>query len=1066
MIQKQYIDKILDEIDIETVVSQYVKLTRKGHRLWACCPFHNEATPSFHVDTVNNMWYCHGCQRGGNVITFVMEYEHLDFPGAVKKLLKEKLSIDLEEQELTAEEQEHYKKIESMRIINKMLMQYFVEQLESNTPEANEARLYMTNRWPEEYCREMNIGYAPKESNAVETWARNKSLSIDLMKEMGILVDGKYGTYCLYRDRLMIPVRDRYSHVIGFTARTVSTEDAGTHKYINSSDSAIYHKKESIFGIDTALRKAYKENKMYLVEGGPDVMKLQSVGITNTIASLGGSWSSEQFKLLKNYRLKSATLCFIPDSDVPKEGQPLGAGFLNVMAAGELAVRCGFTVSVKEIPNDLQAEHPQKVDADLYINNVSDLQRLDEKEFVVWLLGKNLPQSATVEEKQRLVEKVADLLTYIDDPSTLDAYLDKLAKIHGKKTLWKNAMNDAKRRRQVVQVKKSQNPEKAMGMMEEFGFYEEGNCYYGTSKDAEKVRWSNFRLRSLFHIKDEVRPIRLFEIMNCDPDSRPELIEFDMDSLTAVRPFRKKLLGTGNYDWKMGDPELVKLQAYLAKDTPSARQIKQMGHQREGFYAFANGVLDEKTLEWIPIDDMGIVVNSAGTFYLPALSRIYKDSTEFYVNERKFFCVEARSVTQRDYFAMVIGVFGDNAKVSLPFYVASLFADVIRSSNISIPLLNLFGPIGTGKTRHATALMSLFSQGPRPVGAGCTSIPALAEAVASVSNALVHIDEYANSLPLLKIEFFKNIYDAVGRVRMNMDLDKKREQARVDSAVILSGQEIPAVDPALYSRLIHLIHEKSTFSPEEKDKFDDLMDVCKKGVSYITLQLLKHRQQFIDKWPDAYRKAAIDMAHGLRNEKNIHERIQKNWTVMMAVYLASEDFVDYPYAYSELLGLCINGVKHQNKMSSAVDEVARFWHFIAAAFQMGKIRQEEAFKIRTKDKIGLAGGDTIKFENTRPVLMIRKQLLLAIYAQTGRSMEEKVLPTESMVRYLQLSAEYIGTTNAPERFCKFISDGIPEMEAGKKKYYQDRPLCFDYQRVCERYDVMFDCVFGGENDLF
>ena len=390
MIQKQYIDKILYEIDIETVVSDYVKLTRKGHRLWACCPFHNEVTPSFHVDTTNNMWYCHGCQRGGNVINFVMEIEHVDFPTACRKLLKEKLSIEVEEQDITPEEQERYKKVESMRVINKLLADYFEKQLANNTPEANKARQYMTSRWPEDYCRESHLGYAPKDAHAVENWARDKGLSIDLMKEMGIIRDGEYGTYCLYRDRLMIPIRDRYSHIIGFTARTLSTDDPGTHKYVNSSDSIIYHKKESLFGIDVALRKAYKENRIYLVEGGPDVMKLQSVGIPNTIASLGGSWSKEQFMLLKGYRLQSATLCFIPDSDVPKEGESFGKGFQNVMNAGKLAMECGFTVSVREIPNNLQSEQPKKVDADLYINKVSDLQRLEEKEFLVWYLEKNL----------------------------------------------------------------------------------------------------------------------------------------------------------------------------------------------------------------------------------------------------------------------------------------------------------------------------------------------------------------------------------------------------------------------------------------------------------------------------------------------------------------------------------------------------------------------------------------------------------------------------------------------------------------------------------------------------
>jgi len=123
-------------------------------------------------------------------------------------------------------------------------------------------------------------------------------------------------------------------NIEGFTARTMDGED--DRKYINSSDSDIYHKSRSIFGIDQALPAARRQEKLFLVEGGPDVIKLQSVGILNTIASLGGAWTRDQFERLRDYRMQNITLCFIPDSDVPKAGEKLGAGFKNVLKNGAL----------------------------------------------------------------------------------------------------------------------------------------------------------------------------------------------------------------------------------------------------------------------------------------------------------------------------------------------------------------------------------------------------------------------------------------------------------------------------------------------------------------------------------------------------------------------------------------------------------------------------------------------------------------------------------------------------------------------------------------------------------
>ena len=1065
---------ILDQVDTSEVIGEVVNLTKKGTRMWGCCPFHKEDTPSFCVNLANNLWYCHGCHEGGNVINFVMKYENLPYPMAVKKLLRDRLHIELEDSALqsTPEEEARHKKLESQRIINKQLCDFFFEQLYRDTPEAKAAQSYIKNQrhWDDDFVKEMRIGLAPDSSRAVIEFAEKKGLNTELMQEMGILVmsEKSHALYCVYRNRIMIPIRDRYSNIEGFTARTLD-EEKDQRKYINSSNSDLYDKSRSIFGISMAMREAKRTEKMYLVEGGPDVLKLQSVGITNTIASLGGAWTKEQFQKLRDCRLQSATLCFIPDSDVPKRGEKLGAGFQNVLKNGALAMQCGFTVTVREIPNDLEVEHPKKVDPDEFIDTPARLASLTEKEFLLWYVEKKYDKEAVMEEKQKVIEEVADLLILIKSEETQESYIPELAKLtQGTKGLWRQAINSAKKRKQEKLSEK--NKKGGIDMLKQFGFREQYSSYYGMDKEGNDVRWSNFALKPLFHIKDDLRPVRLFEINNDEPEDKAEIIELDMDTFTSSKSLRKKLLGIGNYIWMASDEQLISMQRYLAKVTETAVEIKQLGWQREGFYAFSNGTLDNDG--WHDIDKLGIVRMESGIFYLPAFSELYKNSKELYINERKFRLTNYSNISLHEYFSRICTVFGDNAKIALAFYVGSLFADILRGHGIKIPILNLFGQPGTGKTEFAQVLMSFFLTDANSPNIE-SSVPSLADHVASVSNALVHIDEYKNSIEEKKSQFLKDIWNGVGRMRMNMDKDKKREQARVDCALVLTGQEMPTVDFALFTRLVYLSCDKKNFSEDDKRNFDELMKFRMMGATHITLEILKHREKVVATIGTAWKKAEQDLKYELRDEQLAVDRLRQNWAVILTSYLILEDAIDWPFTYDELLRLCTEGCKKQNGLCVTVDEVAGFWQIINTAIQQNMLIKDQDFKLKYVRQLRVTKArEPIEFVGVKPVLMIRKDMFLARYLELGNKMKVKVLPIESIQKYLENTHEHFGTSSTPERFKKFNAGGHPEMEfttdksgkvlSSKTVWYQDRPICFDYDLVSRKYNLML--VSGTDSD--
>ena len=441
MISNSDIEKILDRADIVDVVGQFVQLQRSGVRYKACCPFHQEDTPSFMVDQARGLWYCFGaCKEGGNVIKFVEKINNMNFPEACH-WLADKYGIDIEDkkEEKNPEELKAIRKRASMFAINEFAAQYFLANLQKT--EADAARAKIKQRWGEQYPQEQGIGYALPSWSAFADAAIKAGYSADLMVECGLIRKRKEGDgyYDFYRDRIMIPIRDRFRNIIGWTARDMSEVD-GTPKYLNSCQSDIYDKSDSIFGIDNAIRQAAKEEKFYCVEGAPDVMRLQSIGINNTIASLGAAWTKKQFYQIKRY---ATSLCFLPDADAIKPGEQYGTGIAAVIKSGQLAMECGFSVSVKEIPC---GEGNTKNDPDSYCTSRTKFKDLDEVDFITWYAGYAFKADGTTEDKSSAVSKIAQMVAMVGDEVKEQMYLEQLKKIYNHKNLWLTAINREKKK--------------------------------------------------------------------------------------------------------------------------------------------------------------------------------------------------------------------------------------------------------------------------------------------------------------------------------------------------------------------------------------------------------------------------------------------------------------------------------------------------------------------------------------------------------------------------------------------------------------------------------------------
>lgn len=1026
MIPKTIIEKILDAAHIEDVVGEFLPLQKRGTIYRALCPFHQEKTPSFTVTPNRSMFYCFGCHKGGNVITFLMEHENMTYPEAVR-WLGWKYGIEVEEREETIDEKQQRLKRESLLIVNTAVHKHYREVFLRYKP----AQDYAYRRWGQKYCDEIEIGFAPIDGKALA----HLPLQKEFLQELGLINPQGYD---FFQNRIVIPIKDRYQHIIGFTARVM---DDSQPKYLNSKESLLYSKRSTVFGLDVAWRAAGKTGQMYLVEGAPDCMRLHAIGVQNAVADLGSAWTVEQFQLIKRAANK---VCFIPDNDPLKGGADYGTGIEAVMKAGKLATEQHLTVSVKEITT---TEEGKKEDPDTYFKNQTLFKAVEEEDFILWLAAKLFETSGNTEQKSDTVKRIAHLLSFIDDDTKLTMFIDALTKYHRGKLFWQKAIENERTRRDSPK-------EDDIDLNRQYGFWIDRGKYFSTTEKGGVLEWSNFTLTPLFHIKDPLMAKRLYLLTN--ELGVKEIVEMEQEDLISLQKFRQKLESLGNFIWKASEKELIKLKSFLYEKTETAAQIKQLGWNKKGFFAFGNGIFDGR--QFHEVNEYGIVhLGEKGNFYLPALSRIYKENTDYFRFERQFVHFNFSMISLRDFTRQLFLVFGDNGKIGFCFYLATLFRDIITLTTRSFPILDLFGPKGSGKSELGHTLMSFFVIDNIPPNIQNSTIPALNDTVAAAANALVHIDEYKNGIDTAKIEFIKGLWDGTGRTRMNMATDKKKETTAVDAGVIISGQEMPTADIALFSRLIFLLFPKSNFTASEKANYQQLLQIRSKGLSHLTLQLLAHRDKFGQCFYDQYRQTLDDVNSRLTSH-TIIDRIVQNWVIPLTSFRCLEGKLDTTLSYKELLEITVEGIVHQNMECKTNDELGSFWRMVQFLNSEGEINEDADFKIKAVSRFRSTLVSETVWTEPRKILYLQKTRIFMLYKLNAHRNGETSLPEESLRYYLENSKEYLGEQRMTYHVIKKgnqVLDFEHRDAKGQptKMSVQQRSYCFDYEKLVEAFDI-------------
>lgn len=406
-----YPEEIVEEVrsrnDIVDVISGYVKLQKKGSNYFGLCPFHNEKSPSFSVSPQKQMYYCFGCGAGGNVITFLMEYESYTFPEALK-ILADRAGVKLPEVEYSKEERIKADRRSILLEINKLAANYFYYQLQQ--PQGKMGYEYFRNRQlSDDTIRRFGLGFANKTSSDLYQYLRAKGYGDDILKDTGLVTVEERGTHDKFWNRVMFPIMDVNNRVIGFGGRVMGD---GTPKYLNSPETLIFDKSRNLYGLNYA--RTSREKYILACEGYMDVIAMHQAGFTNAVASLGTAFTSQQAALLKRY---TDTVILTYDSD--------GAGVRAALRAIPILKEVGISTRVLSLkPYKDPDEFIKNMGADAFRERIKAAQ--NSFLFEIDVLKRDF-QLEDPEEKTRFHNAVARKLLEFSEALERDNYIRAVA---------------------------------------------------------------------------------------------------------------------------------------------------------------------------------------------------------------------------------------------------------------------------------------------------------------------------------------------------------------------------------------------------------------------------------------------------------------------------------------------------------------------------------------------------------------------------------------------------------------------------------------------------------------
>ncbi|WP_304726834.1 DNA primase [uncultured Alistipes sp.] len=418
MIDRETVDRIYAAANIVDIVGDFVTLKRKGVNYQACCPFHNEKTPSFVVSPSKGVYKCFGCGKGGNAVTFLMEHENVTYPEALKMVAK-RYGIEVKEKELTPEEERRNNDRESMFALNGWAADYFADYLhhESEGMSVGMAYFRQTRGMTDATIQKFGLGFCPAKGDKMSKDALAAGYKEEFLLSTGLSLkrESDGSLFDRFHDRVMFPVHNISGRIVAFGGRTLRT-DKKVAKYQNSPESEIYSKKRELYGLYFAKKAIQQQDFAIMVEGYTDVISMHQAGVENVVASSGTSLTTEQIRLLNRFT-KNITVIYDGDS----------AGIHASLRGIDMILKEGMNVRVVLLPE------PEDPDSFARSHTAAELQeyiRTNEQDFLAFK-AKLLLEDAQGDpiKKASLIGDMVQSVAQIPDSIQRAVYIKECARI-------------------------------------------------------------------------------------------------------------------------------------------------------------------------------------------------------------------------------------------------------------------------------------------------------------------------------------------------------------------------------------------------------------------------------------------------------------------------------------------------------------------------------------------------------------------------------------------------------------------------------------------------------------
>lgn len=955
------------EADIVTVVGHFCKdLKKKGANYFCKSPFKQEKSASLSVSPTKEIFKCFSTGIGGNVITFVMEHEKVEFIEAVK-IIAQICNIYLKQEQQTEAQAAARKQVISLTALANNIAKKYHSNFR-NLPADHWAKKHITALgYDQDTIAEFSIGFAPANNEITTTLIEKAKLAGGV--EIGVCKSNNNKTYDFFQDRIIFPITNKNGDVVSFGGRRQNGEAFAKYpKYLNGPETTLYKKSQNLYGYHLAKRTIAKSGFAILTEGYTDVITMHQKECLQTIATCGTSLTEIHAKKLK--RICEHIILF-------RDGDE--AGIKASIRDLEILLSHGFKVSIVPLPTDQDPDDVARGQLDMptFIKD----SKIDAIE---WYLTKlNLEAEDTPHATAKVVLKAAALLFKIKNEVIQQAYLKLAAKVlnQPQKNI-KNAIADLRIERQEEIAKASAGKgisKSTLGLpegadQEQFlkdRFCEVGNSYYFTKGDGF-FKGTQFKITPLFHIKGRKENKRLCEIVNLN--NQKQLVDLESDSFVSFSDFKKQLIRLGYYIFLSGTTttQFDLLSQKILREFSTALELQNMGWNSKGFFAFSNGVYWKDKFQ--EVNKYGIIhLEGVDTteedeynekieyYYSPAFSAMHiknQDGDDPYENDRKFIYKKS-PVSLTEWMNQFLTVFEEKGRIGILFNFATIFRDLFLTHYDFFPLLGGFGEKGSGKSAFGKVLQNFFFYNLDALELNTSTLVGFSRRLSRTKNTTVFLDEYHDRLDEKMFQAMKGAHQGMGREKGMATNDNRTKTDKINCSIYIAGQYLPTRDDnSLQSRLISLQFPLGNRTAEQRANFTKLMNWTIQGLSSLVIEVIAHRQLFEDAIGKTYNTVVRELKDVFEQEGHEHdyeERILGNYAVLLITYKILESRITFPFTYDVIFKQCVDGIIENSEAIQDSNGLTEFWNVLQWMYEHRIVSEGLQFIIDSKPQVKTVG---------------------------------------------------------------------------------------------------------------